>query len=278
MKPVFEYQSYRGYLLAYIRAQGKNGRGIRARMAEAMNCQKGFLTKVLGSAEASHLSLEQAERLSAYLKLNKEETQYFLLMILFARAGTETLKANFRDQMKVILNRRLAIKADMESRTLLSPEDHMKYYSHWYFAAIRVAVSIPTLQTRDALAAALTLPVETVSNALEFLVSRNLVERKGDRFLHSTKQQVLLSSDHSMVTRNHSNWRLQALKSLDSEKSHDLHYSYVVTLSHQDALQIRSFLVDAIKEVQAKAAPSKEETLYSFCLDYFEILELKKAV
>lgn len=270
-KQIFDYQDYKAYLRELIRTQPGKGRGFRARMAEVMNCQRSFITKVLARESATDLSPEQGERLCSLLGLTSQEKHFFLLLIQFARAGTEGLREHVRDQMKEILNRRLQAEKDRQSRTVLSPEDHMRYYSAWYYAAIRVAVSIPSLQTKEALCKRFQLPIATISSALEFLVSRGLIEQKGDRFMHCAQQQILLSSDHAMVTRHHANWRTRTLAALDREGSKDLHYSYVVTLSQEDALKIRSFLVETIKEVLNRAAPSKEETIYSFCLDYFEL-------
>ncbi len=270
-KSIFDFQAYRSYLTSFIKSQPGGGRGFRARMAEAIGCQKGFISKVLDSESGSEFSLEQGDRLNALLHHTEEESNYFLLMIQLARAGTPSLREHFRNQMKVVINRRLELRKDLRSRTVLSPEDQMRYYSHWYYAALGVAVSIPTLQTKEALAKALEIPLDVTTSALEFLVSRGFILQQGDHFRHPDQQQVHLPSSHALIGRHHTNWRLQALKSLDKERPQDLHYSYVVTMSQQDALQIRSYLVEAIKEVLARAAPSKEETLYSFCMDYFEV-------
>lgn len=270
-KNLFDFQDYKAYLRKLEQARPGKGRGFRAKMAEAMNCQRSFVTKILASGSNADLSLEQADKLNALLGHTKDEGSFFLLLVQYSRAGTESLRAHFRDQMKEILNRRLQASREMQSKNVLSPEDHMRYYSAWYYGAIRVAVSIPQLQTKETLCKRLGLPLATVASALEFLVSRGLVAQNGDHYTHSSQSQVLLSADHPMVSKHHSNWRSRALASLDREGSQDLHYSYVVTLSEHDALRIRSFLVETIQDVLKRAAPSKEETMYSLCLDYFEI-------
>lgn len=270
-KIIFDHTDYKLYLATFIKSQVGHGRGWRARMAEAMDCQKGFITKVLAPDSPTHLSLEQAAKLNSLLNHSEDEANFFYLLVQFARAGNKILRDHFRGQMKQTLNRRLAIRKDLESQNILSVEDHMRYYSFWYYAAIRMCVSVPGLQTIEALRKKLNLPAAKVTSALDFLTSRGLVEKKGDRFVHSQRQQIMLAADHPMVVRNHGNWRLQALKSLESEAASDLHYTYVVSLSESDALKIRSFLVETIKEMQARAAPSAEESVYAFCLDYFEV-------
>jgi uncharacterized protein (TIGR02147 family) len=271
VKNIFDFQDYKAYLGAYLRGQPGAGRGLRAKMAKVISCQRSFVTKVLDVHSVADLSLEQAEQLNSFLNHSEEESRYFLLLAQYARAGTPNLREYFRDQMKEVLNRRLEAKKELQSRSVLSPEDHMHYYSSWFYAAIRIAVSLPNLQTKEALSRKFNLPLPFLVSVLEFLSSRGLIEQKGDRFFHSSQQQVLMTPDHPLISKHHTNWRVQAIKSLELQSPRDLHYSYLVSLSENDALQIRSLLVESIQEVLRRAAPSKEEAIYSFCLDYFEI-------
>jgi uncharacterized protein (TIGR02147 family) len=268
---IFDFSDYRAYIKKRIGELGPRARGFQSRMAEAMNCQKSFVTKVLSPQSTADFSLEQAERLNSLFEHSTDEASFFLLLVQFARAGTPTLREHFRDQMKQALNRRLKVKKDSESRNVMTPEDHLRYYSAWYYAAIRVAVSIPGNQTPEALAKRFQIPLSTVKDVLSFLVSRGLCEKKGDRYVHASQSQLMLPGDHPSVNRHHANWRLRALSALDQSASTDLHYSYLVTMSEGDALRIRSMLVKAIEDVLRRAAPSKSESLYSFCLDYFEL-------
>jgi uncharacterized protein (TIGR02147 family) len=272
VKRVFEFHSYRTYLSQYIAGKPGRGRGFKAQMAEAMNCQRSFVSKVLTKGSSVDLSLEQAIKLNALLGHTDEEAEYFLLLVQYSRAGNEELRDYVRKKMKEILNRRLQVSRELQSRNVLSAEDHIRYYGAWYHSAIRVAVGIPHLQTKEALAKRLKLPLENVARALEFLVSRGLIAQQGDRFFQKTdQQQIHLGSDHDLVTKHHANWRMRGLLAMDQEASRNLHYSFLVTLSEHDALKIRSFLVETLQEIQKRAAPSKEETLYSICLDYFEL-------
>lgn len=62
-----------------------------------------------------------------------------------------------------------------------------------------------------------------------------------------------------------------ALTSLEREGPKDVHYSSVVSLGRDDALKIKAMIVDHIEAVQAKIEPSPEETIFSFCLDFYEL-------
>ena len=268
---LFDFQDYKQYLKSYIGAQPGNGRGFRARMATVMRCQRSFVSRVLTPRSAADLSLEQAIQVSLLIGHAEEEQRYFLLLVHLARAGSEPLKRHVRNQLKEILNRRLQSKEAKVSRQVLTPEEHMRYYSSWHFAALRVAVAIPELQTQEALSSRLGLPAETIRTALEFLVSCGLVEKKGSHYSHKSHSQIHLTPEHPLVSKHHANWRIRALSALEREASHDLHYTYVVTMSEEDALSIRSFIVEMLQEIQKRTQPSPPKTAYGLCLDYFEV-------
>jgi len=270
-KAVFEFQDYKPYLKQLIKSRPNIGRGFRAEIARAIGCQQGFVTKVLDTNLKVHLSLEQAEKLNRFLGHNREESRFFLILILYSRSGTDELRQQFREQMKEILNRRLQYDVKSNSRNTLSPDDHIRYYSAWYYAAIRIAVSIPELQTPEALSKRFRLPSKKVMSVLDFLLSRGLIVKNGFRYEHSTQSQICIDADNDLVAKHHSNWRLKALESLDRTEETDLHYSYVVTLSEHDALRIRSSVVDMIQDIQERAKVSKSETLFSIGLDFFEL-------
>jgi len=142
--------------------------------------------------------------------------------------------------------------------------------STWYYQAIRCAVAVPELRTEEALSLRLKISRKKVREALEFLTTNELIQSSKDGYLPGIRH-LQLANDSSMRIRTHTNWRLRCMASLDEERAADLHYSSVLTLSREDALFVKSRLVDAIEEVIKKIKTSPEETVYSFCTDFFEI-------
>lgn len=268
VKTVFDFQDYKRYLSHVIENRPKGGRGFRSEVAEAAGVQLAYLYQVL-SREA-HFNLEHGEKVSEFLGHLPEEKHYFLLLIQYARAGTEGLRSYFRDQMKEVITKRLVLKNRLKSERTLSTEDQAVYYSAWYYGAVRVAVSIPKYRTRDALAKRLKLSPAKVDRILAFLVSTGLVAKKGEEYSLTT-QQMHLGNDAGMIAKHHANWRMRAIHSVDDAKAKDLHYSYVVAMSEDDIVHIKSMLVNAIEEIQKRVLPSKEEALYSLCVDFFEV-------
>src|SRR5262245_54480093 len=94
---IYEYTDYRKFLLKFIHQSPKKGRGIRSKMAEVMNCKTSYVTQVL--VGKAGLSVEQAYELREIFNFNEEEAQYFLLLVLYARAGTDALKKTLKKQI-----------------------------------------------------------------------------------------------------------------------------------------------------------------------------------
>jgi hypothetical protein len=67
------------------------------------------------------------------------------------------------------------------------------------------------------------------------------------------------------------NWRLQAMDSLEREDLQDLHYSAIVSLSQQDVRKLKNKMLENIKEYLEVVRPSKEEQVFSLCLDFFDV-------
>lgn len=90
---IYNYTDYRAFLHDFIAQQKNSGWGWRARMARAIGIESTYISQVL--VGRCDFSIEQGERISKELKLSNEETEYFIFLILKARAGTQGLKDLF---------------------------------------------------------------------------------------------------------------------------------------------------------------------------------------
>lgn len=200
-----------------------------------------------------------------------EEADFFQLLVQLERAGTPALKSRIQKKIKKILNDRLVLRNRLEFEETLSREDQAIYYSSWYYAGVHVAVAVPALQTREALVRALGLPVSRVTQVLEFLVSRGLVDESKGRY-STGDTRIHLESDSPMIAKHHVNWWMQALQAIEKEHSNELHYSSVITAGESDIPRIREVMVKAIEQIREIVKPSKDETLYCYTLDLFHLL------
>ena len=266
-KSVFEFQHYKPYLRLKTGPVGTK-KGIKSALAEALGCQSTYLSQILHAN--ADLSLEQADRCNAFFGHAKEESAFFLLLVQKDRAGTVSLARHFEEQIDEILRRRLVLTKRLGEKAVLSAESQSVYYSSWVYAAVHIALTVPELRTREALATYFHLPRQKVTEALEFLVSAGLAAPDGAAY-RVGESHVRLGNDSHNIVRHHANWRTQALEALDREQLADLHYSGVVSLSRADVTKVKDLLLETVKNAQAIVKDSREEELCVMNLDFFSL-------
>jgi uncharacterized protein (TIGR02147 family) len=266
---LFDFISYKEYLRNWIDHRPQKGRGERSRLAEALRCQLAYVSQVLNGS--AHFSFEQAEAINDLLDHTDDEAEFFILLVHLERAGTPALKKRIQKKVQKILSQRLILKNRLKHEDTLNREDQATYYSAWYYAAIHMALAIPTLQTRDALVQAMGLPVSQVSRVLDFLQARGLAKEVQGRF-RIGDARIHLESDSPMISKHHTNWRMQAIHSFERESTFDLHYSSVISVGEKDTHKIRETLVKAVEQVREIVRPSPDETLCCYSLDLFRVI------
>ena len=266
-KQIYDFSDYKAYLQAKVGAKSAR-RGLKSAMAKALSCQPTYISQVLNGH--AHLSSEQAADLNEFLNHNKDESHFFLLLLQKDRAGKKNLKKYYQDQMQEVLDRRLNLTKRLGTQNNLSEENRNTYYSSWHPLAIHIALSVPHLQTKEAIAQHFHLPLKKVVSVLEFLVSTGLAQQMGERFT-TDNSLVRIGNESTHIQKHHTNWRTQAVESLDREDLQDLHYSAVVSLSKADARHLKDRMLEHIKEYVNTIRDSKEEEVYSLCLDFFSL-------
>jgi uncharacterized protein (TIGR02147 family) len=265
LKPVFEYRDYKAYLNDHVRSKG---RGERSRIAEVLRCHLAYVSQTLGGP--AQLSLEQADVLNTHLAHSEDEADYFLLLVSFARAGTASLRKLYETRIRRTLQDRTMLENRLKQKKTLPADSQATYYSAWYYSAVHLMISIPGLQTKEALAQHLRLPAARLSQVLDFLVTTGLAElHKGH---YQTGQVTLhLSNDSPWIARHHASWRLQAAQAADRADARHLHYTSVISMSEGDTPAVRKILVEAIEQVRAVVRRSPERGAYCYAIDYFPI-------
>lgn len=266
---LLSFSDYKAYLNAYIASQPKRGYGLRSRMAEAAGCKVAYIAQVLrGNAQ---LSLEQAEGVNGLLGHSEGESDFFLLLVQYARAGTEKLRRRLRAQMKTLRDREANLKLRFRARSELSETEVVEFFSRWSISAVHIASTIPRLQTREALAKALDVEPSLVADALEFLIGKGLIKEKQGR-LEPGPTKLFVGKDSPILKSHHANWRQKAVQALDRERvDENVHFTAVYSLSGADAARIRESLIREIEAVRKVVGPSPEEELHALTLDFFRL-------
>jgi uncharacterized protein (TIGR02147 family) len=264
---VFDFSEYKSYLVERLGGQRRRV-GLRLAVAKALKCQPTFVSQVLNGRP--HFSLEQAEKISRFLEHSEDEREYFFLLIQKERAGTRELKDYYATKIGQLLARRQVLTHRLGKGTALSLEDQAIYYSSWHYSAIHIAVTVPSLRTRDSLAEFFRLRPKKVSDILDHLVSTGLLKYYGGKYT-TGQTKIRLGNDSHNILKHHTSWRNQAIDSLDRETPNDLHYSGVISLSSADRAKIKDMILDSLKAQLAISDASTEEELYAYCIDFFDL-------
>jgi uncharacterized protein (TIGR02147 family) len=266
---VFDFDHYGEFVKSWLKTQPRGGHGLRRKMADAIGRQSVFVSQVLhGDAD---LSLSQAQNLAQWMRLGLGETHQFLLLVQKSRADSENLKSYFSEQIQACRKQHLDLKTRLRGRVEDIPEnDRARYYSSWYYGAIRLLTAIPEYQTAESITARLNLPSETVLGVLQYLVDLGLIEEKDGRY-QITSRDIFLGKDSAMIGRHHANWRIRALDSFAREREDELHYSTAVVISEADADKIKRQLLAAIEANRTTVRESGSEELYCVSLDFFRV-------
>lgn len=243
-------------------------RGMRTQLAENLGCNIGFISQVLGGD--ANFSLEHAMIIADFIKLTGQEREYFLLLVHLEKAGSKKLQDYYQKHIDEIVQKRAEIKSRVHTTKNLSEKDYLLYYSQWYFVAIHMLLSIPEFQTKQSVSNKLHLDSAIVDEVITFLVEKNLVIEDKGRF-KTGPTRIHLNRSSPLISKHHTNWRLEALKTLSIKNEKNLHYSSVITMSATDAKKIKDILLKALEEVEVILKPSPDEEIFSLNFDMFEL-------
>ncbi len=267
-KVVFDYINYKSYLNEKIINAPNKGRGLKLKLAKFLGCQTAYISQVLN--QSVNFSLEQAIKVNQFWSHNKEESRFFLLLVQHERAGTQDLRLFLEEEMNTILQRRKNLKDRLDIKDSLNENDQHIYYSVWYYAAIHILLSIPDFQTPARICEYLGLPLKQIQEALEFLVETGLAIQKGNRY-EIGLTRIHLDKSSIQIRRHHTNWRSQAISSIDRNEPRDLHYSNVLSIARNDIPKVKEIFIKAIEEAREIIKVSPEEEVQVLTLDFFSL-------
>ena len=268
---IYSFKSYKKYILSWIKSQPQNGRGMLSKIAKQLRTQSSFVSQVFsGNLD---LSKDQAYKLCEMLKLDENGINYFLILVDLSRAGTSALKSHLNKEMK--RQQELAFKARIKGADslVLAEEDQQIYYSSWYYSVIHIALTIKKFQSYSVLAQVLGLDISLVEKTIDYLISKDLIRNKNDGTFEIGASKIHLDWNSKSLAKHHSNYRLFTLNSIEKgPELEKIHYSSVISLSHEDVHSLRDQLSEQIKSVREKVKQSyPSDELICFNLDFFKI-------
>ncbi len=167
MTSIYAYTNYRIFIKERCEELKKSTPCFSYRYI-AQKCDlksSGFISWVVSGKRT--ISVELAIRIASALKLNKREAQFFELLVLHNQAKTE-------DQRKLYHDRMLSYRSTYAK---VMKRDRQRYYSKWYYSAIRELVAVTEIKDEQQVASLLNPPVKVseAKEALELLLRLGLI-------------------------------------------------------------------------------------------------------
>src|SRR6185312_6453638 len=169
---IFKYESYKAYVLDRVQAMPRSGHGQFKKIADHLQVSPVIVTQVLKGPR--QFTDEQGLKLSDYLGLNSDATEFMMRLLAHEKAGTRDLRLYHQKALRELKRRATEVKNRVAEFRELDDTAKSIFYSDWIYSAIRLLTSIPRFKTADAMAESLGLGRAQVNEILEFLVSVGL--------------------------------------------------------------------------------------------------------
>jgi uncharacterized protein (TIGR02147 family) len=265
---IFEFIDYRSFVQRRLKQMPRAGRGQLLRMAQHLKVHPTLVSQVFkGSRE---FTLEQACLLCDFFGLTDFETDYFLVMVELERAGNEKLRRVLRQRMERLKRESRQVASRLPPTATLSDDQKATFYSSWHYSAVRQLSSIEDLQSVEAIAEYLELPMAQARRIATFLVSCGLcVEEKGR--LKMGPLRTHLPADSPLIARHHANWRLKAIERHERMSDAELAFTAPLSISAKDFGKVREILLNAIEQSSKVVEGSEPEKVACLNIDFLEV-------
>jgi uncharacterized protein (TIGR02147 family) len=264
---IYEHTDYKIYFNQWIESLPKKGRGEYRRLAEKLNISTTMVSQVFRGEK--HLNLELACEISDYLGLSELETEYFFLMVEFARAGSHKLTQKLKKRMNLLQTEGKKLEVRLKKDIEMSEETKSIFYSSWLYSGVQMLTAIDHMNDSQTIADALQVKRSDVQKVLQFLIKEELVVLKNQK-LDAGPRRTHVGVDSPLVSKHHQNWRLQGFQKMPFNNPDDLFYTGPMSVSTEVAEKIRVELPAMIEKINKWVMPSTSEIVRCLNIDWFE--------
>ena len=205
-----------------------------------------------------------------HLDLTVHETEFFLNLVQYQRAGTTKLQNYFKDKLNSLKAASVELSQRIRQDRQISEEEKSILYSHWLYLAIWLYTSVDEGKTLEEICGRFEISRERATEITSFLLSTSLCSLEKTVFVMGA-QSVHLERLSPHLHKHHTNWRLRAIDASDEISVDELMYTAPMSISKSDFNKIRERLAEVIKEVTDTAIHSKAEHMVYFGIDFFWI-------
>lgn len=263
---IYEYTDYQKFLNDWLGSQPKRGRGLPRQWAAKLSLHSTFVSQVLLGKK--HLSFDHGAELCELLGLSEAEEDYFTLLLMHKKAGTEKLRKKLERRISEEQKKSQVLRDRLKIKYEMTADVQSLFYSTWLYSAIRNLSALPRLHAVELIAEHLKMPRSVVQEAVEFLLSHGLcVMEKGK--LQPGPRRTHVSATSPFVLQHHKNWRLKGFHEMSLRQEGDRFFTFPFSASKADNKKIFSRIIEFIEEIHDIVGPSDSESARCLNIDYF---------
>jgi uncharacterized protein (TIGR02147 family) len=263
---IYEFEDYKKFLRAWIEAEPKAGRGLIRKMADHLRVSSTMMSHILSGDK--HFSFEAANELALFIGLEDAESDYFLLLLSYAKAGSFSLQERFKKKIIAEQKKSKEVTKRVKADADLPETAKTIFYSNWLYAGVRNMTACPGMQNVDEIASHLNLPRASIKKVIDFLLRNGLSLEENGKIVPGPKQ-THISHQSPLVSRHHQNWRLQGFSKMIDADEKNLFFTAPMSLSHETSELIRHKIPFFIEDMIKLVRPSKSEVVRCLNIDWF---------
>jgi uncharacterized protein (TIGR02147 family) len=264
---IYNFEEYRPFLKKYIKDLPRQGRGEINRWAVHLRVHSSFVSQVLSGAK--DLNLEQSQELATFLGLNSLETDYFLLLVQKARAGTAKLRDYFIEKQKGLKLQSMDVAKNIRQDRALTDEEKSVLYSSWLYIAIWLYSSVKGVEvTLERICERFDISRARATKILNFLVDTGLCLKEKETFKMG-HQLVHIDRESPHLVKHHMNWRAKSMQRSEDIQLEEIMFTAPISIGKEDFAFLRAQLVEFIKAAQARVQKTTVDEVACLNLDLF---------
>ena len=208
---IYQTKDYRAAIRGLIESRKRRGDSITfARICEKAGIQTTYFSNVL--KERAHFSSDQVFAIGNYLKLDKGQVNYLLLLLEWSKSGHPVRKKSLEDQIAKIQKEYLRPEEHINANILKNRTEHLAdYYLDPYMQVIHIMLDLDDPPDFNKLAKNLGISLAKVNEIVSKLEMIGYVREENSRFVVK-KKNFFLSKDSNLHGPHLSLLRLRSVE------------------------------------------------------------------
>jgi len=265
---LFQTENYKDILNETIADRRKVEKGVSRKLADHLNVNPSMVSQVLSGPK--DFSEEQMIFVCEFFGFAPLETQYLLLLLQKARAGSVKLKAHFEKNLIQIRTQAKLVSERVQTNRDLNDLEKAIFYSSWMYPAVHLLTTLEQKPRFEKICERLGAEPTKVREILNFLIEIGMVVEVNNTF-SSGPVATHLEKKSPLLIKHHTNWRLKAIQVAETLSDEELMYTANFSVSKKDFHILREQLLQTVQKFLKIVGPSPAEEIAQFNIDLFWI-------